>query len=73
VRRLRVCPPERKEKLEKALEKRIAGRKGEKKPSKEGGFVFVGESTEEDLTFPHLVQTVLRPQTELEVSAKLFT
>lgn len=69
---LKKLPPEKVKKLEAALEKNAAKHKGEKKPSKEGGFLLVSEKAEEDFTFPHLVQTVLRPETELEISAKLF-
>ncbi len=66
-------PGAKTKKLVDALQKQVQGRKGETKTSKEGGFTFVSEKTEEDFTFPHLVQTVLRPQTEIEVSAKLFS
>ena len=70
---LKKLPPEKANKLEAALEKKAAKYKGEKKPCKEGGFTLISEKAEEDFTFPRLVQTVLRPETELEVSAKLFS
>lgn len=38
-----------------------------------GGFRFVSQKQERDFTFEHLVQEVVRPATELEVSQKLFT
>lgn len=69
---LKKLSPEKMKKLEEALEKKAAKHKGEKKPSKEGGFTLISEKAEEDFTFPHLVQTILRPETELEVSSKLF-
>jgi len=38
-----------------------------------GGFLFVSEKQEEDFTFEHLVEHVLRPDTELEISKTLFS
>lgn len=38
-----------------------------------GGFLFVSEKEEQDFTFEHLVQHVLRPATELETSQALFS
>lgn len=38
-----------------------------------GGFLFVSEKEERDFTFDSLVQTALRPQTELEISHSLFS
>ena len=61
------------QKLTDALQGRIKGQKGEVKKDPEGGFLFVSTNSEEDFSFPHLIQTVLRPDTELEVSSKLFT
>ncbi len=72
IAELKKLPPEKVKKLEAALEKKTAKHKGKKHPSKEGGFTLISEKAEEDFTFPHLVQTVLRPETELEVAAKLF-
>ena len=38
-----------------------------------GGFLFISEKEEQDFTFEHLVEEVLRPKTELETSHTLFT
>lgn len=38
-----------------------------------GGFLFVSEREEQDFTFEHLVEEVLRPKTELETSHTLFS
>lgn len=38
-----------------------------------GGFLFVSKKREQDFTFDYLVQNVLRPKTELEVSHQLFS
>lgn len=67
------APPAKLQKLTDALQRRIKGQKGEVKKDPEGGFLFVSTNSEEDFSFPHLIQTVLRPDTELEVSSKLFT
>ena len=70
---VKKMPAEKLKKLEDTLKKHVAGRKGEVKPVKEGGFLFVSEKSEEDYTFEHLVNEVLRPQTEIDVSTKLFS
>ena len=44
---------------------------GETIPSK-GGFRFVGEKQDVDLTFEFLVAEILRPATEIEVASELF-
>lgn len=71
--KLAALPEEKMEKITKALEKKLGRSDGEKQTSKVGGFVFVTKNTEEDFTFPHLVESVLRPMTELDISAKLFS
>lgn len=38
-----------------------------------GGFLFVSDKQEYDFTFEHLVEEILRPQTELAISHELFT
>ena len=38
-----------------------------------GGVKFVSEKQEEDFTFEHLIEHVLRPQTEIETSKSLFS
>ncbi len=38
-----------------------------------GGFLFVSEKEEQDFTFEHLIEHVLRPETELDTSTLLFT
>ena len=38
-----------------------------------GGFLFVSEKEEQDFTFEHLVEEVLRPKTEIETSHTLFS
>ncbi|MCA9370345.1 MAG: hypothetical protein KC680_00085 [Candidatus Peregrinibacteria bacterium] len=37
-----------------------------------GGFLFVSDTSEQDFTFEHIVEHVLRPQTELDISRMLF-
>ena len=69
---VQALPKDKLKKLEDALKAKVKGQKGETKASKEGGFVFVSTQAEEDFTFAHLIQTMLRPETELEVSTKLF-
>lgn len=65
-------PAAKKKKLEDALKAALKGRKGKTESVKEGGFIFVSDNAEEDYSFEHLVNEVLRPQTELDVSANLF-
>lgn len=44
------------------------------KPSKAaGGFLFVSEKEEQDFTFEHLMEHVVRPSHELEISKTLFS
>ena len=65
-------PKDKLKKFEDSLKSKLKGMVRDTKESKEGGFVFVSKNSEEDFTFPHLVNSVLRPMTELEVSSKLF-
>lgn len=44
----------------------------EKPTHAKGGFLFVSEKEEQDFTFENLVEHVLRPKTELDVSHTLF-
>jgi vacuolar-type H+-ATPase subunit E/Vma4 len=37
-----------------------------------GGFLFVSETQEQDFTFEHIVEHILRPKTELDASQSLF-
>lgn len=37
-----------------------------------GGFLFISDKQEYDLTFEHLVEEMLRPETELSISHELF-
>lgn len=57
-----------------ALIKKLAGQGHEIGESIDaaGGFVFISSDREIDCTFETLVERVLRPQTELDVSSSLF-
>lgn len=44
----------------------------QKATNAKGGFLFVSKTREQDFTFEHLVEHVLRPKTELETSHTLF-
>lgn len=46
--------------------------KMEKPTDAKGGFLFVSDKEEQDFTFEHLVEHVLRPHTELQVSQTIF-
>jgi vacuolar-type H+-ATPase subunit E/Vma4 len=72
LKELQKLPAEQKKKIIDKLMKNVSGRDGKVQESKDGGFVFVSAKTEEDFTFPHLIHTMLRPKTEIDVSAKLF-
>jgi vacuolar-type H+-ATPase subunit E/Vma4 len=37
-----------------------------------GGFLFVSDKKEYDFTFEHLIESMLRPHTELDISNELF-
>jgi vacuolar-type H+-ATPase subunit E/Vma4 len=44
------------------------------KPTKaKGGFLFVSEKEEQDFTFEHLMEHVVRPSHELDISKSLFS
>ena len=70
---VKKLPADKIKKFEDSLKKHVEGCKGDIKPVKEGGFIFVSEKSEEDYSFEHLVNEVLRPQTEITVSAELFS
>jgi len=38
-----------------------------------GGFLFVSDKQEYDFTFEHLVEEILRPETDLAISHEIFT
>jgi len=69
-----TVPADKKRQMEEALEKaNVDFHIKEETHEFKGGFVVVSGSVEINLSFPYLIEKIVRPNTELEVAKILFT
>lgn len=69
-----IVPADRKKQMEEALAKaNVDFHIKEETHEFKGGFVLVGGNIEINLSFPYLIQKIVRPATELEVAKILFS